>query len=109
MSEAHTPGPWHIRYGNISDADEGFGIATKNEADPRLVCECWPCTTTLEHRQQMRADARLIAAAPDLLAACVAAEIELDIWANSMGGGDTAFAALATVRAAIQLAKGETK
>jgi len=62
----HTPGPWKIAYGNISDADEGFGIASGPQ--PGLfVCERWPCTTDIEDRQRMRADARLIAAAPELL------------------------------------------
>ncbi len=68
MSETkHTIGPWTIRYGDVSDADEGFGIASTIESG--IVAECWPCATDLKKRQTMRADARLIAAAPDLLTA----------------------------------------
>lgn len=66
----HTPGPWKIRYGGIPDSD-GFGIAS-DIGDPRIVAECWPCGTTKDLRERMMADAHLIAAAPDLLAACKA-------------------------------------
>jgi hypothetical protein len=68
----HTPGPWEIRYGNVSDADEGFGIAGTLDGQTHMVAECWPCSTDIDRRMQLRADARLIAAAPDLLAACEA-------------------------------------
>src|ERR1700691_427475 len=68
----HTPGPWIIRYGCVSESDEGFGIASSNADDPRMVCENWPCSTTKETRAAMQADARLIAAAPALLEACEA-------------------------------------
>lgn len=60
----HSPGPWTVRYGDVSDADEGFGIVS--ELEPGIVAECWPCTTDLAKRQQLRANARLIAAAPEL-------------------------------------------
>lgn len=64
----HTPGPWEVRYGCVSDADEGFGIGSKVDPAFGTVAECWPCTTTLHKRQTLAANARLIAAAPDLLA-----------------------------------------
>lgn len=71
MSETRfTRGPWDIRYGCIRDSDEGFGIASKLVPSFGIVAECWPCTTTPETRRELQANARLIAAAPDLYAAC---------------------------------------
>lgn len=68
-SASHTPGPWYVAFGNVSDADEGFGITSKIDTGRGVVCECWPCSTDLALRQRLRADARLITAAPDLLQA----------------------------------------
>lgn len=63
----HTPAPWVIRYGGLPN-DEGFGIACDNATCPGMVAEHWPCTTDAKHRERLLADAKLIAAAPDLLA-----------------------------------------
>jgi hypothetical protein len=68
--KAQVRGPWTIRYGNVSDADEGFGIVSELDPGFGIVAECWPCSTDLEKRRQLRANARLIAAAPDLFEAC---------------------------------------
>lgn len=64
MSE-HTPGPWHIQYGGLSETDEGFGVASKIE--PGIVAECYPPAADAERRRRLLADARLIAAAPEML------------------------------------------
>jgi hypothetical protein len=66
----HTPGPWKIQYGGINDWDEGFGVAGTLVGHTHIVAECWPPGTDQARRQQLLADARLIAAAPKLLAAC---------------------------------------
>jgi hypothetical protein len=65
-----TQGPWEIRYGAVAESDEGFGIGPKIVGELGIIAECWPCTTTAEGRRQIAANARLIAAAPELLAAC---------------------------------------
>lgn len=75
MGSEHTPGPWGLSHGGFKDSD-GFSIATKNAAakNVMIVCECWPCSIVDQsHRDELSANARLIAAAPDLLAACEAA------------------------------------
>lgn len=79
MSEGkHTPGPWKIVYGGMPN-DEGFGIASNNANSPRgIVAECWPATALREDRPRIAADAALIAAAPDLLAACESALDAID-------------------------------
>ena len=70
---SHTPGPWRIIFGGF-ESDDGFGIGTDNAAASRVkvTAECWPCTIIdQQHRAELSANARLIAAAPDLLAALV--------------------------------------
>lgn len=70
MSEAkHTPGRWSISRGGLPH-DDGFSICTDQPGMNAIVAECWPCTSTPESRAMMLADAHLITAAPDLLAAC---------------------------------------
>lgn len=63
-----TPGPWKIFHGGLP-GDDGFSIGTNNAAAQRakLICECWPCSIVdNEHREELRANAMLIAAAPEL-------------------------------------------
>ena len=67
----HTPGPWKLSHGGLP-GDSGFSIVSNNaEAqDVKVTAECWPCTiVSEEHRQELFANARLIAAAPELLEA----------------------------------------
>lgn len=67
----HTPGPWKMSHGGLP-GDSGFSIASDNaEADNvKITAECWPCTIVSEdHRQELFANGRLIAAAPELLEA----------------------------------------
>lgn len=66
----HSAGPWEIRYGCVSEHDEGFGITSKLDVADGIIAECWPCATTPELRRTLQANARLIVAAPDLLEAC---------------------------------------
>jgi len=60
----HTPGPWAIGYGG-TDGDDYAVVVSPHSQYP--VCN-------LEPRGYTQANARLIAAAPDLLAALEAAE-----------------------------------
>lgn len=69
MDAKHTPGPWAISHGGMP-GDCGFSVVTNNAAakNVRLVAECWALTiTSEEHRQELFANGRLIAAAPELL------------------------------------------
>ena len=68
----HTPGPWEV--GGVGDSC----VATPTHPDER-ICVCWdPRPAELEdgswedHSPEIRANARLIAAAPELLAVCQA-------------------------------------
>lgn len=66
----YTPGPWKIIYGGFRH-DDGFAIGTDNAAASRVkvVAECWPCVIIdQEHRDELLANAKLIAAAPAALA-----------------------------------------
>lgn len=79
MSEPHTPGPWKIFHGGLK-GDDGFSVGSDNLQAERVkvVAECWPCTIVdNQHRDELRANARLIEAAPELLAACEAARREI--------------------------------
>lgn len=65
MSESkHTPGPWNR---------VGFGIWTESDGNRRVACAevddgCGPYKVQTE--EEAKANAQLIAAAPELLAAC---------------------------------------
>lgn len=97
IASKHTPGPW-IRYGGgkrrwaIGRAGGGF------------------CLCQMTRHNEAAANARLIAAAPDLLAACEAAEpfVRRFIALQRASGIDTTKPqkALSDLRAAITLAKG---
>lgn len=63
MEAKHTPGPWHESVGEIRAAN-GFCIATMEPPHPAAKGK-----DRAEHRSYQQANARLIAAAPDLLAA----------------------------------------
>jgi hypothetical protein len=64
MSEAkHTPGPWSVQPGSSNPL---IGSAEYTVAE--VLDDCFPDT------EQQQANASLIAAAPDLLAACEKAE-----------------------------------
>lgn len=67
----HTPGPWKVAFGTLP-GDSGFSIASDNSLaeNVKITAECWPCTiVSEEHRKEIFANAKLIAAAPDLLGA----------------------------------------
>lgn len=69
MSSKQTPGPWKIIHGGFV-SDDGFSVGSDNAAAQRVkvVCECWPCSIVdQQHREELLANARLIAAAPELL------------------------------------------
>lgn len=98
----HTPGPWQVSggrsridaYGHTVGPD-GFGIA----------CVFYSDQTTAEHIASL-ADARLIAAAPDLLKALNA--LERQVLQNNIRGDEWMDEALELTRAAIAKAEGRS-
>ena len=103
MSE-HTPGPWTAEHHKFNDGKEVYYINGPNGAlgYPVLVAQV----------QNDEADARLIAAAPDLLAALDKAAYELHqgmVLQDSKRGERRLQNLEAQIRAAIASAKEETK
>ena len=109
MKSTHTPGPWKW--------DESFGAIVSTGHTKRLVCPMWTgCNKSTMDQYELdtdEANARLIAAAPELLAACEElgrlwdAGIRPQIVQGALRE-ETDFATLCmvTLRAAISKAKG---
>ena len=99
----HTPAPWRIIDGNeiVSDGAEN-SFWTNNVGDPAIVCQLWfdDDDNGALNFDNYEANARLIAAAPDLLAALEDAEEAL--WRLEAN-----MATHQIVQAAINKAKGE--
>ena len=74
----HTPGPWNISSANRYAINAcGRGIATAHGVDDVNYSEFFPST------EEAAANARLIAAAPELLEALMACERELSaVWSG---------------------------
>ena len=95
MSEKHTPGPWQISSTDSSEIETAQG-------EILLVCRLSEDGDGNENP----ADARLIASAPDLLAALEAAEKLLtDFTQDSNAEGDSFVSTRNQLRAAIAKAK----
>ena len=99
MSETanHTPGPWEIgaRMTRVEVLPKGWNM-------PMCVADCGT-EHAPDSKHERVANARLIASAPDLLAACRAAVKEMDVLQPDIDVGET----LAALRAAIALAEGK--
>lgn len=100
MTTKHTPGPW------IRDTGSGYGCDVRAESG-RKVAVTWGIGNGDPHRQAYRAEcdanARLIAAAPELLAA-LEALLDMDV---AYQRGPRVQEAVAVARSAIAKAKGE--
>ncbi len=100
----HTPGPWYVAH--HSDIDGGQSI------DIRHCCDIPPSTPQIHQIARLPenalANARLIAAAPDLLSALESAfnAIAWDIPSGNLSGQEEE-ALLDVIRATIDKAKGE--
>jgi hypothetical protein len=75
MNTKHTPGPWRISNGNFANLIEGYSGRHHGEWDDgfRAVASAQHCEPTgnyVNERENAEANARLIAAAPELLEAC---------------------------------------
>jgi hypothetical protein len=104
MKTTHTPGPWNIIHRTQTDGTIWIQGPTTDESGWREVCSLpyWPS----RNRELEAANARLIAAAPDLLAALQAAEAVVENFTLGAQGDDDPdfggeFATLAQIRAAI--------
>ena len=90
MAEDWTEGPWNRGYGNEVYQGEHY-----REGRARLVAICYPTNGTAEQHKEIFANARLIAAAPEMfrLLASIISRINY-----SSPETDEAFALLAKVR-----------
>jgi len=105
MNAKHTPGPWALLFGGM-EGDDGWTIASKMQPEFGVVAECWkPSTQVIQ--DEIAANARLIAAAPALLAACEALmnADHYDHFAARMS--DSELAAIKQIKTAIAQAKGD--
>ena len=66
----HTPGPWRLDGDRRNGWDNLTGAYVAQEEGGR-ICECF-ANCLVRHDETLRANARLIAAAPDLLAFALA-------------------------------------
>lgn len=95
---AHTPGPWFVRTGPPN------GVAVHWCLDGQICPLRWTDGLRPEVEARVLADARLIAAAPDLLAALKLIESVYRL--NCVAVGEPS-SVLAAVQAAIQKAEGQ--
>lgn len=96
----HTPGPWNNGIGQIVFQGEGWDPYGRQ----RRIATCEPSTRTQKDWEETWANARLIAAAPDLLAALT----QISDYARK--DGDAIAQHLAVIaRAAIAKATGESQ
>jgi hypothetical protein len=103
----HTPGPWRVIHFRGSIADD-FAVYTDGRENDHLVVGEFT-----GHPRTRLANARLVAAAPDLLDVLTAAENALAVAASyrpitRSPDGDRIDAALARARAALAKARGES-
>lgn len=101
----HTPGPWRHYSGPLRPQYPTV-IHEIQTRSGRAVVK-WAGFDGLElTKKETKANARLIAAAPDMLAALKWAEIQLTTWCAGSGEGSDC---LPEIRAAIVKAQGRTK
>jgi hypothetical protein len=105
----HTKGKWIAGYGDTLQFGEVFGVGLDTKPNWTTVCVL---SLPDEVNKEDLANARLIAAAPELLEALKVAEKKLEELENAVSGGDDEIyveGAILTARAAIAKATGENK
>jgi hypothetical protein len=102
----HTPGPWTFRPAVTSDGQEKAGGSNVIDAQGRRLCCIVSRAVPQGCGHEYRQNGRLMASAPDLLAACVAVVRWFDE-AKAAGHGYTPTAEMDAVRRAIAKAIGE--
>ena len=73
MGEKYTPGPWNANFTRFSGWVVGFHITDTKHGSLRPICEAYDKTGAM-NPDEIAANARLIAAAPELLEALMLAE-----------------------------------
>ena len=92
----HTPGPWRAVLTYVHSVRE----------DRRTITSVADCGLTPRRAEEAQANARLIAAAPELLEACKAALVELEgLDATFEGLDESTYESLFILRAAIAKAE----
>lgn len=118
MSEAkHTPGPWHVGSRGGYNALTIYAYNGASQHEDQGICDVFgiPLRWMLEQVENDKAsqiglaNAKLIAAAPELLAACEGVTQILSDLIDYVGGNTEAMEAALKIDAAIKQAKGETK
>jgi hypothetical protein len=100
----HTPGPWVSAYRNAA----AFDVSAPATGDARRGRIAEVVSAGGKDVPTMRANARLIAAAPDLLAALeFVLPLVVDEWGHYQVSGSNGMRAITMIRDAIAKAKGE--
>lgn len=83
----HTPGPWQVSWNTFYNG-EGHGIYADGEMDLKgwhiAVVNYWPTMDARVTEETGKANARLIAAAPDLLKAAIESIATFEVHDNSV-------------------------
>lgn len=71
MKTTHTPGPWHLMEGgfSVSGPHPDLIQVYATGEDLEMICKVWRDSHLIHRKQDFKANARLIAAAPQLLEA----------------------------------------
>ena len=111
----HTPGPWMLRDTRAADVVAPRRLPTGGVIRETTIANCGGFQSNIDSErflEENMANARLIAAAPDLLEAAKLALYEAEGWVHDQLDGtsslDDALARLDSVRAAIAAAEGDT-
>lgn len=106
MSVTFTPGPWSTRRAVTPDNVGGYDVAIV-DAQRKIIAEAYEITDTGdEGKRPVQANARLIAAAPELYEALIQARQEIHL-AHSKDGAVYDPTILTVIDAAIARARGE--
>lgn len=83
----HTPGPWRVSYGVARRPGiDNFPLAIRSEAGEHIIETASPDAPTFGcSPSEARANARLIAAAPELLAICQEMEAHMRVQTGKTG------------------------
>ncbi|MBN8979434.1 MAG: hypothetical protein J0I08_23495 [Rhizobiales bacterium] len=102
----HTPGPWKIRWSRDGSGDVGITA----DGLPNVLAECFADIRASGERasDEAAANARLVATAPELLAALIRAEQTTAELCHGQHPDNECWNVLRQVRAAIAKAKGDS-
>ena len=115
----HTPGPWHFHMARNDGAVRTFWVNAEYEIPAgkrqHAVCELYDVFHQGEHQADAEANARLIAAAPELLRSCREALASSELWMDwdNVGGehegeAEACASVVQRLKAAIAKATGES-